>query len=238
MIKNIFIDLDGTLLPMDNEEFLKRYFALLGKKAAQNGYDPKMLCKRVMDATYVVLKNDGTISNEELFFMTFEKMMGEDIVGSFDDLKAMFYDFYEHEFDQIGAMINSSCPSTAFLKEAKDRYNIVIATTPVFPAVAVNKRLRWIGYGIEDFVYVTTYENSAYAKPNPLYYEDLLKKLGYRKEETLMVGNDMIDDIKPAVEVGLKAFFLSDHPLNDDKDIKVPRGSFEDLKTCLYTLSR
>lgn len=238
MIKNIFIDLDGTLLPMDNDEFIKRYFSLLGQKAAANGYDPKKLGERVMTATYVVLQNDGKISNEELFFTTFEKLMGHDIIGSFADLKAMFADFYEHDFDKIKEIIADSDSSTNFLKDVMKKYNVVIATTPVFPAQAVNKRLSWIGYGIDDFVYVTTYENSSYAKPNPLYYQDLLNKLNYQAQETLMVGNDMVDDIVPADKIGLKTFFLDDYPLNDGKGFPGPRGSFKDLSNYLCTLSR
>jgi len=36
-----FIDLDGTLLPMDNDEFTRGYFRLLTLKLAPHGYDPK-----------------------------------------------------------------------------------------------------------------------------------------------------------------------------------------------------
>lgn len=41
MIKAILFDLDGTLLPMDNDAFTKYYFKLLCKKLAPMGYDPQ-----------------------------------------------------------------------------------------------------------------------------------------------------------------------------------------------------
>ena len=52
MIKNILFDLDGTLLPMDNEVFLKYYFKLLLKKMVPLGYDGDTLVKDIMKATY------------------------------------------------------------------------------------------------------------------------------------------------------------------------------------------
>ena len=37
-IKNVLFDLDGTLLPMDMEEFTNGYFGLLTQKLAPRGY--------------------------------------------------------------------------------------------------------------------------------------------------------------------------------------------------------
>ena len=36
----IFFDLDGTLLPMDQDAFVKRYFGILSKYFAAVGFDP------------------------------------------------------------------------------------------------------------------------------------------------------------------------------------------------------
>lgn len=38
MIKAILFDLDGTVLPMNEEEFTKGYFGLLCKKLVSYGY--------------------------------------------------------------------------------------------------------------------------------------------------------------------------------------------------------
>ena len=40
-ITTILFDLDGTLLPMDQEAFTTGYFKLLAKKLAPYGYEPK-----------------------------------------------------------------------------------------------------------------------------------------------------------------------------------------------------
>ena len=39
----VFFDLDGTLLPMDQDVFVKTYFSYLVKKMAPYGYEPKKL---------------------------------------------------------------------------------------------------------------------------------------------------------------------------------------------------
>ena len=39
MINTVLFDLDGTLLPMDQEEFVNTYLGLLAKKLAPHGYD-------------------------------------------------------------------------------------------------------------------------------------------------------------------------------------------------------
>lgn len=39
MLTTILFDLDGTLLPMDQEHFVKTYLGLLAQKMAPKGYD-------------------------------------------------------------------------------------------------------------------------------------------------------------------------------------------------------
>ncbi|MGN1119937.1 MAG: HAD family hydrolase, partial [Oscillospiraceae bacterium] len=50
----------------------------------------------------------------------------------------------------------------------------VLATNPIFPAVATQARIRWAGLHAEDFALITTYENSCHTKPNPAYFADIL----------------------------------------------------------------
>ena len=40
MIKTVLFDLDGTLLPMDQDTFTNAYFKELAKKMAPFGYNP------------------------------------------------------------------------------------------------------------------------------------------------------------------------------------------------------
>ena len=68
MIRAVLFDLDGTLLPMNMEEFTKGYFKLLAKKAAPFGYDAEKLVASIWKGTGAMVKNDGSCSNEEAFW--------------------------------------------------------------------------------------------------------------------------------------------------------------------------
>ena len=116
-------------------------------------------------------------------------------------------------------------------------YKTVLATNPIFPAVATESRMRWAGLEPSDFEYYTTYENSHYGKPNLKYYEEVLEKIGAKAEECLMVGNDVTEDMV-VTKLGMKVFLLTDCIINkQNEDInKYPYGTFEDLLHYLHAL--
>jgi len=115
-----------------------------------------------------------------------------------------------------------------FIRKVKEKgLSVVLATNPIFPAVATKKRICWAGLKPEDFEFYTTYENSFCSKPNPKYYTDIAKRLNLSPEECLMVGNDVREDMV-AQSVGMKVFLLTDCIINkDNTDISVyPSGDF------------
>ena len=77
MIDTILFDLDGTLLPMDQDAFTEYYFKLLAGKMAPLGYGPKQLIAAVWDGTKAMVKNDGTCKNEKAFWTRFTQLYGE-----------------------------------------------------------------------------------------------------------------------------------------------------------------
>ena len=76
-IKNVFFDLDGTLLPMDQEAFTKLYFKNLAKRLAPHGYDPEKLISAIWAGTASMIKNDGSQTNEDAFWKTFSAIFPE-----------------------------------------------------------------------------------------------------------------------------------------------------------------
>ena len=50
-ITTVLFDLDGTLLPMDQDQFIKAYFGALAKKMAPHGYDPKQFVDTIWAGT-------------------------------------------------------------------------------------------------------------------------------------------------------------------------------------------
>ena len=118
-------------------------------------------------------------------------------------------------------------------------YPLVLATNPLFPAIATKSRVRWAGLMPEDFIHITTYENASYAKPNPAYYQEILDKLDLRAEECLMVGNDAKEDMV-AEQVGMRVFLLTNLLINvSHLDIsKYPQGGFPELLAYIEKLEQ
>ena len=93
-IKAVLFDLDGTLLPMDQDAFVKVYFGLLAKKLAHHGYEPQKLIDAVWTGTAAMVQNDGSRTNEKVFWDRFAELLGEQVL---DDL-SLFESFYQNEF--------------------------------------------------------------------------------------------------------------------------------------------
>ena len=67
-MKTVLFDLDGTLLPMDQDEFIKAYFGGIATKLAPYGYEPDKLIKGIWTGTKAMVMNDGAMTNEERFW--------------------------------------------------------------------------------------------------------------------------------------------------------------------------
>ncbi len=233
MIKTILFDLDGALLPMEQDDFLKAYMGGLARKMAPYGYEPQSLIKAIWTGTGAMVQNDGKVPNMEAFWATFCAVLGRDARAD----EPIFEDFYCEEFQQVRQVCGYTPMASQTIQQLKDQgYTLVLATNPLFPAIATHSRIRWAGLRPEDFALVTTYENSCRCKPNPGYYRDILDTLGLNPEECLMVGNDIGEDMI-AQTLGMQVFLLTDHLINkDEEDItRYLHGSFPELMAYLQT---
>lgn len=227
MIKMILFDLDGTLLPMDQEDFINAYLGKMARKLAPHGYDPDLLVKGIWKGTAAMVMNDGTGTNEEVFWKVFSGIFGRDTRAD----EALFIDYYENEFQTVKDVCGFDPRAAEAIREIKAMgYRVALATNPLFPAIATLSRCRWAGLNPEDFELITTYENSRHCKPAPEYYRDILEILHLKPEECVMVGNDVGEDMI-AEDLGMKVFLLKDNMINKhDKDISgYPQGSFPEL---------
>lgn len=226
-LTTILFDLDGTLLPMDNDAFTKGYFKLLAAKLAPHGYDTRQLVDAIWAGTAAMVANDGAQSNEVAFWHTFSGILGKQVLKDMP----LFVEFYEKEFQAAKSLCGFNPDAAATVHTLKEMgLRVALATNPLFPAIATQSRIRWAGLEPEDFETYTTYENIGFCKPNPDYYREVAKALGVQPEECLMVGNDAVEDMA-AAETGMQVFLLTDCLLNkQQKDISVyPQGSFRQL---------
>ena len=94
MIKMILFDLDGTLLPMDQDTFIKAYFKHLASMLVQHGYEQEKLITAVWEGTSAMVKNDGIKTNEEVFWKKFSDIFGDKVLND----KPLFDDIIEQNF--------------------------------------------------------------------------------------------------------------------------------------------
>lgn len=228
MIKTILFDMDGTLLPMDQNAFAKAYFSTLSKRIAPHGYEPKRLIDGVLAGTEAMIRNDGEKTNEARFWEKFACLFGDKVYGEIP----LFDEYYRTDFEQIRAVCGHNPAVAQAIQTLKnDGYTLVLASNPIFPRIAQVARMHWSGVDQNDFALVTSYENMHFCKPNPAYYTEIADMLKVDPAECLMVGNDVREDMKAASAIGMQVFLIEGCVLNtDNADIsKYPKGSFVDL---------
>lgn len=228
-IKAVLFDLDGTLLSMDQDHFIATYISAISSHLAPHGYDAELFSKALWKGTGAMIKNDGTRKNEDAFWEVFSALFPH---RDIEKDKPFFDEFYLLKFDSVKDIVATHEPlALKAVEHIKAKgLRTVLATNPLFPSVATEKRIAWAGFSPSDFEFFTSYENSCYSKPNPDYYLDICNKMGLLPDECLMVGNDVGDDMV-ARDLGMKVFLLTDHLINKSgDDISVyPHGNFEDL---------
>ena len=236
MIDTILFDLDGTLLLSDGDEFTKAYFAALGKFMADL-HDPDQLLSAVWAGTKAMIKNDGSRTNEAAFWETYCGIFGKEAAAE----EPVFAAFYRTRYTELKTMCGKHPGLDGFIKALRSSgYKLVVATNPLFPLFVQKERITWTGADPDDFARITSYENSHYSKPNPAYYREILEEIGSSPENSLMVGNDVKEDMETAAALGMKGFLMTGYLLNrEGKDISgYPQGGFSELQEYIEALSR
>ncbi|MBR5773929.1 MAG: HAD family hydrolase [Clostridia bacterium] len=230
-IKAVLFDLDGTLLPMDQDVFVKAYFKGLAKRLAPRGYEPDGLIRAIWGGTGAMIKNDGSKTNEKVFWDFFVSIYGE---KALDD-EPYFDEFYRTDFQSVKEVCGFNPLAAQTVRRLRERgVRVALATNPIFPAIATESRMRWAGLSPDDFEVYTTYENIGCSKPSLQYYRQVAQTIGVEPEQCVMVGNDVDDDMV-AQQLGMKVFLLTDNLINKSgTDISLfPNGDFEALNSYL-----
>lgn len=210
-INTILFDLDGTLLPIDGQTFERIYFSNLAKHFV-DVYDAKTLIQLIWSATKVMVKDTSDRTNEQVFMENLEALVGSDITWMQD----RFMHFYATDFDQLRTAVTPNSNVLEAVKILKEKgYQCVIVTNPMFPKIAIEKRIAWTGLNRDDFSYVTSFEKNTACKPQLKLYEEVLKHLDLNVEDCLMVGNDIEEDMVVA-KMGMDHYLITDHVMQDE----------------------
>lgn len=234
MLSTILFDLDGTLAPFVQEDFIRSYFKALLARLTPMGYNGEKLTEALWKGVAAMVANDGQATNRQAFWTCFTQEMGIQALA----LEGILDDFYAREFDAARDSLRENVDRGPLIRGLREKgYGLVLATNPIFPAVAVETRLGWVGLRPEDFDFITTYENCRRSKPNPGYYRDILEQGGRKAEECLMVGNNPVDDMA-AAQAGLEVYLVTDY-IENPEGLPVdgfPHGSFRELEARLAAL--
>lgn len=217
MIKAILFDLDGTLLPMDEKKFTELYFSLLAKKMYPLGYDPKHLIDAIMSGLKRMYGNNGTKTNEEVFWQSFNDCYGEDKTKDGDT----FLSFYQNEFSSTQCATHYNPYAKEIISYCKKKFrNVILSTNPIFPKEAQMMRLSFLDLKIDDFDFVSDYSNSSFCKPNPNYFRNILERFSLLPDEVVLFGNDYVEDGDCASSLGIRTYLIDGCLLHKEKSLK------------------
>ncbi len=230
MLNAVLFDLDGTLLDLDLDAFLRRYFAALrdatGELAGIDRADELM--DAVQAATSAMMRSHPGRTNRDVFYEDFLTRTGIDLEEDW----GVFERFYRDVFPGLGGASGPAPGARTALETALELgLSVAVATNPIFPRVAVEERLGWAGLRDLDLPVLTTYEIMTACKPFPDYFLQTAELVGVEASTCLMVGDDRALDL-PAADVGMRTFYVgssADAPADY-------RGTLEELAQLLPRL--
>lgn len=235
MPKAILFDLDGTLLDVDMDDFLRRYLKRLSAHFAHVA-DPQEFVTNLLASTQAMIENrDPNLTNKVVFMERFFQWIPhhpESVLSHIDK-------FYEEIFPELKPFVKPYPATQAVMASAKKHgCPLVLATNPVFPLAAIRHRMNWAGLSQDQFALVTSYEHMHYCKPHPEYYIEIAQRLNVSPSDCLMIGNDADADIRAAAEAGMQTYLAEDLLVNNSGRPPQPdfSGSIADIPHFLEKL--
>jgi len=247
MLKAVLLDLDNTLILFDELKYYTAYFEKLNHYF-DDEFDPDDLRERVINGTMALRHNRGLNNNLQHFLDVFGHEREADIPRLWERFQA----FYQEAYDDIAVTVDvpeGLHPVIAQLRQTG--LKLVIASNPIFPVIAQEKRMRWGGLDPAWFDLFTHIENMCFVKPTVDYFKQTCDLIGESPSECLMVGNDPVNDMS-AAQAGLKTYRTTDAEvidyaaltLTDEQRKKGPReipepdfeGPFAGVASAVLTL--
>jgi len=210
MLKAVLLDLDNTLILFDELKYYTAYFKKLNHYF-DDVFEPTELRERVINGTMALRHNRGLKNNLQHFLDVFAHEHEADI----PKLWARFMAFYREAYDDIAVTVHvpeGLHPVIAQLR--RTGLKLVIASNPIFPVTAQEKRMRWGGLDPAWFDLFTHIENMRFVKPTIDYFKQTCALIGEKPADCLMVGNDPVNDMA-AAQAGLKTYRTTDAEVID-----------------------
>jgi putative hydrolase of the HAD superfamily len=206
-LKGIIFDMGSTLLEFENSSWV-----VLGKRSAQRSYDflkEKGLIKLDFNIYSTLLVNlfssafESAEQNLEEF--KFEDL-AKDIFKKLDiELQDGNYDgflnaYYQPVTEQL-TLINGAVETLRYFKE--EGYIVGLISNTIFPARYHLRELERFGL-LPYFDSVLFSSEVGYRKPHPEIFIQALKRLKVEPEESVFIGDKLIEDIGGAKNLGMR----------------------------------
>src|SRR3989339_1457704 len=203
-VKTLFIDLDGTLLAHSfllRPLFIIKAIIFLKRKKITfwQGLEILENSKKALEQTEG--NNSFNVERAILALGAQTNMSAEDAAG-------LYFECTTSVFSSLKKLFTPIAPALEFIKWAEGRYNLVLATNPVWPLELVLLRLSWGKIKPGIFSFISHSGNMHYTKPSQHYFKELLEKLDLEASEVLMIGDNFKKDGAAANEQ-IATFILS-----------------------------
>ncbi len=215
MLQAVLFDLDGTLLSVHTEDLMNEYFKEIAGAVA-GVIEPERFIQALLDSTGAMLNNlDPKLTNASVFWDDFSRRLGP---GKAAELEPLLDDFYARKFSKLSRVVKPGGQAHEVVRKVVEMDLVIaLATNPVFPATAIQERMKWAGIEHLPWALVTSYENMHFCKPHPEYYLEIAARLEVEPQRCLMVGNDVEKDILPAAAAGMRTYLVTDYLISDKK---------------------
>lgn len=207
----LLLDLDDTLLQNPTNTFFPAYLKALTTHMARYS-QPAHFTQALMAGTQRMIENRRV---ERTLKEVFDEYFYPTINYSPEKLQPEINHFYRQVFPTLQPLTQPQDGAQELIAHtAQQNWQVVIATNPIFPRLAIEHRLAWAGLPPEknNFALIPSYEHFHFAKPSAEYYAEILARLGWPQKSLLVVGNDPDLDIRPAQKMGLPTFWVTDSP--------------------------
>lgn len=217
MIKAILFDLDDTLLINPTEGFVIEYLRLADKYFAQRWEYPHIA--RILLSTMRLLKTRDTFTqtNYDVLVNAISEQTGREKTS----VTMAFEDFLSSYYPSLQACTQALPQAAEIVENLRSRdYAIIIATNPIYPALAIQQRLAWAalpdtpGY----YAFVSHAQNMHFIKPSSAYYAEIIARVGVEPDEAIMVGDSWDNDIAPARRLGLHTYQVTPQSLASENN--------------------
>lgn len=196
MIKRIIFDFDGTLVPFRDEYY----------KTLYDFYEPYLKGdkEKAFFKLMNYIENNIKYYNKESFIKIVEGYLDikidDKLYQSFIDIMINLYKEEDRSIEPL-------------LKYLSSKYELVILTNWL-KEVQIGKLKK---LGLDKYISKIYSCDTYLVKPNKEAFEHAVGNLKY--SECVMVGDDFKIDIKPANELGMTTYFLTDQDVELDNNI-------------------